>query len=262
MYGKFFSSTFTGSMYGAGPCAFAVWGYVVANTKEGFIELNPKFLAPIIGAEEDEIQRAIAYHCAPDPSSRNPEHGGRRLLPVGAFLYSVPSHRHYRSIRDENERREYMRDYMRRKRKDVNTANCEQPASKSTVSGDVNTSVSPVSPYRSRSRSKSKNKSKNTTPSEEVSDVAQELSQELGVTGKRNLEAVTDALRLWTKQLNKPETEVANDLLSAWLYYRDRRGSAPFKFESATAYLQNGNWQRDLEMAKWLGPKKPVKTSQ
>jgi hypothetical protein len=133
MYGKFFSSTFTGSMYGAGASSFAVWGYVIANTVDGHVELNPKFLAPIIGTEEDEVRRAIDYLCSPDANSRNPEHEGRRLLPIGPFMYSVPSHRHYHGMRDENERRTYMRDYMRRKRKK-----------------DVNTSVNFVSPSRSR----------------------------------------------------------------------------------------------------------------
>lgn len=113
MYGKFFACAFTGSMMGAGSHVFAVWGYVIANTTNSQVDLNPKLLAALIGADERDIELAIEYLCAPDSKSNSKIEGGRRLVKVGQFSYRVPNHAAYRSIRDETDRQAYMRNYMR-----------------------------------------------------------------------------------------------------------------------------------------------------
>lgn len=109
MYGKFFASTFTGSMFGAGANVFAVWGYVIANTVDGRIELNPKLIASILGTPEAAVIQAITELCEPDPLSRNKSAEGRRLQREGQFQYRVTSHEVYRSIRNEEDRRQYNR---------------------------------------------------------------------------------------------------------------------------------------------------------
>lgn len=109
MYGKHFASTYTGSMVGAGINVFGVWGYVIANTVKSYVELNPKLLAMILGCSEAEITQAIDYLTAPDPRSRNKSHEGRRLIREGEFLYLVPTYESYRSILNQDERREYNR---------------------------------------------------------------------------------------------------------------------------------------------------------
>jgi len=109
MYGKYFASTFSGSMVGAGPVVFAVWGYVIANTVDSQVELNPRLLAAVIGTDAGEVVKALEYLCAADGNSRSEEHGGRRLLKEGSFAYRVVNHQTYRTIRNEDERREYNR---------------------------------------------------------------------------------------------------------------------------------------------------------
>lgn len=117
MYGKFFASTFTGSMFGAGSTVFAVWGYVIANTVDARVELNPKLLASILGAAVADIDTAIELLCQPDPASRNPQAEGRRLQREGQYQYRVTSHEIYRAIRNEEERRAYNREKQRESRK-------------------------------------------------------------------------------------------------------------------------------------------------
>lgn len=119
MYGKFFDTTFTGSMMAAGADVFAVWGYVIANTVKSHVELNPRLLAAVIGATPDRMQKAIDYLCAPDPQSRNEAHDGRRLVQDGQFQYFVPSHDKYRAILDAEDRREYNRAAKRKSREKV-----------------------------------------------------------------------------------------------------------------------------------------------
>lgn len=116
MYGKIFSSTFTGSMFGAGPDVFALWSYVVANSISSTIELNPLLLAATLGMPPDRVELAIKVLESPDPKSRNPKHDGRRLVHEGAFQYHVTSHTIYRNMRDEDGRRQYQRNWVKNKR--------------------------------------------------------------------------------------------------------------------------------------------------
>lgn len=109
MYGKHFASMYSGSMVGAGLSVFAVWGYVIANTVKGCIEINPKLLAMVLGCAEKEVIGAIEYLCKPDPDSRSGEMDGCRLVKEGQFQYIVPTHEKYRHIANEDERRDYNR---------------------------------------------------------------------------------------------------------------------------------------------------------
>ena len=117
MYGKYFASAFTGSMFGAGPVVFAVWSYVIANTdQEHNVELNPLLLAACLGTTPDEVAKAIDYLTGPDHRSRSPENSGARMVRIGAFSYFVVNHGKYRAIRNEDERRAYNRDAQRKHR--------------------------------------------------------------------------------------------------------------------------------------------------
>lgn len=110
MYGKWFASTYTGSMMGAGAAVFAVWGWAIANAgPSGVVEINPKLLAAVIGEPESTIEEAVNYLLTPDPSSRSSAEGGRRLIHEGGFQYRIVNHAVYRAIRDEEQRREYNR---------------------------------------------------------------------------------------------------------------------------------------------------------
>jgi len=116
MYGKHFASMYTGSMSGAGLHVFAVWGYVIAHTVKGEVELNPRLVAFQLGCEIADVEAALAVLCAPDPHSRNKDEDGRRLVRVGEYLYKVPSHERYRRVRDADELRSYNREAQARHR--------------------------------------------------------------------------------------------------------------------------------------------------
>ncbi len=126
MFGKFFSSAFTGSMMAAGPEVFAVWGYVIAHAIKSRVELNPRLLAAVIGSTVEKMQEAIDKLCAPDGNSREKCHEGRRLIREGEYQYYVTGHEKYRSIVNEDDRREYNR-----------TKKAESRAKKADVKRDV-----------------------------------------------------------------------------------------------------------------------------
>ena len=109
MYGKSFESMYDGSMVGAGVNVFAVWNYVIAKTRRGVIELNPRLLAFILGGTEKEIRGGIEFLCSPDPESRSKVDNGCRLVKDGEFQYRVVNWETYNGIRNEVDRREYNR---------------------------------------------------------------------------------------------------------------------------------------------------------
>jgi hypothetical protein len=86
-YGKLSPSIFTGSMFGAGTDVFALWAYVIANAYKETIELNPSFLAHVLGCTPERVETAISYLCEPDPQSENEE--SRYLIREGQFQYRV-----------------------------------------------------------------------------------------------------------------------------------------------------------------------------
>ncbi len=103
-------------MYGAGVDVFAVWGYVIANTVNSRVELNPMLLASVLGSTPDKVEAAIAKLCGPDEKSRSTAHDGRRLVREGQFQYFVVNHETYRAIRNEEDRRAYNREKQRESR--------------------------------------------------------------------------------------------------------------------------------------------------
>src|SRR5690348_13980992 len=114
MFGKSFQSMYTGSMFGAGPTVFAVWGWIFTHACKSRVEVNPKLLAPMLGTTVEDVERAIKWLCAPDPNSRHKEHEGRRMIKEGAYQYFLPTHQIYRSIRNEDDRRLQNREAKRR----------------------------------------------------------------------------------------------------------------------------------------------------
>lgn len=97
-------------MFGSGATIFAVWAYVIANTQpDSMVELNPVVLASVIGESVERISEAIESLCQPDKMSRSKAYEGKRMIQKGQFLYFVPRHRHYRGLRNDDERKEYFR---------------------------------------------------------------------------------------------------------------------------------------------------------
>jgi hypothetical protein len=109
MYGKYFSCTFSGSMVGAGPDVFAIWGYIIANAIKSRVELNPTIIAVLIGMSVERVEAVIKYLESPDLKSRSKEHDGRRIIREGEYQYFIPTHEHYRRMVNNDELREYNR---------------------------------------------------------------------------------------------------------------------------------------------------------
>ncbi len=122
MYGKHFTSMYSGSMVGAGALYFAVWGYVISHARPDAtvgtqVELNPIILKTIIGdVQVADIEAVISRMCLPDPKSRTKDQEGRKLVKLGEFDYQVVNGAKYRAIRDQEKRRTQNREAQARYR--------------------------------------------------------------------------------------------------------------------------------------------------
>jgi hypothetical protein len=122
VYGKSYESMYEGSMVGAGINVFAVWNYIITKNRCGYIEINPKLLAMILGGEESEVVSALNFLQKPDPASRSKAEQGRRIIKEGQFQYRVVNWEYYQRIRNEADRREYNRVKQRQYRQKHKTA--------------------------------------------------------------------------------------------------------------------------------------------
>jgi len=254
MYGKHFAQMYTGSMVGSGPVVFATWGYVIAHvTTAGEVELNTRIIGPILGCEPEEVKRAIQFLCEPDPSSRTPEEDGKRLIQIGPFLYKVVTHSKYRALRDEDERRAYHRDYMRRyrqKRKEARK-DCEVSV-KSVKSGEpqlthIDVDVEVESPSLSLSRGR---EDEDFAPAEPLRTMVMGLGPNWsGEMDGSELEGFRENLEIF-----KSWTEAEFALVREWLESR------PDKPPSRCTFLRAPNRARD-RANEWQTDQKNPKLS-
>lgn len=129
VYGKSFASMYTGSMFGQSALVFAVWGYCITHQRQSrsdgqcYVELNPTMLAPMFSDSVENIMQVLEFLESPDIKSRSKELDGRRLVLVsdeerhsGPMQYRVVNGAFYRALRDEEERREYLKLAKRKSR--------------------------------------------------------------------------------------------------------------------------------------------------
>jgi len=246
MYGKIFSSMYEGSMVGAGPVVFAVWGYCIAKADvDGTVLLNPALLAPIIGTSRGEIDQAMHYLMEPDQHSKNPDHEGRRLLHQTGHLFYVVSHQQYREMKNNEERREYMREYMRKKRnlEDVNSLQVNAKLTK----------VNPASASASASGSASESGypeggCKGGTPAGYTSDFLQFWESYPRKTAK------AQAHQAWRKAKDRP---VVTDLIAAIQKHRQTRQWQEGIIPHAATWLNQRRWEDEPDTMSTITRARP-----
>jgi hypothetical protein len=124
MYGKLFASIFDGSLYGHFPGTVVMMALIALADERGEVDMTPEKLAAATAFPLDIVRAGIEYLSQPDPRSRSREMEGRRIVlidPERSWGWRLVNHAKYRAIRSEENRREYMRDYMRTKRTAANT---------------------------------------------------------------------------------------------------------------------------------------------
>ena len=115
-FGQIYQRMYQGSMFGSGAVAFALMGFIIANTdpKTSCVNLNPDLLAAILGESVEDVERGIEKLCSPDKKSNRKEHEGRRLIKRGEIEYFVVNFLYYRGLAKRQRENEQAAERMRR----------------------------------------------------------------------------------------------------------------------------------------------------
>src|SRR5688572_4159788 len=114
---KLFSAITSSSIWNEDDVTRLVWITMLAMADaNGVVYASVGGLAHTARVNRDACEKAIGKLESPDPDSRSPEFEGRRIKKVeGGFL--LLNYAKYREARSEDERRLYMREYMKEYRK-------------------------------------------------------------------------------------------------------------------------------------------------
>ncbi len=119
VYGKIFESIYDGSLYGHWEAIVTMQQLIVLADADGVIDMTPPAIAGKTSIPLEILEKGLKILSEPDPYSRSPESNGVRIQlldeqrPWGWFLVN---HKKYQGLRTAEDRREYMRGYMRNRR--------------------------------------------------------------------------------------------------------------------------------------------------
>lgn len=115
-YTKLFSTLTTSTIWSEPLATRVVWITMLAMAnKEGEVLASVPGLARVANVTLAEAEAALATFFAPDPYSRTPDHGGRRIEAIDGG-WRLLNHAKYRAKMSAEDRREYKREWMARDR--------------------------------------------------------------------------------------------------------------------------------------------------
>lgn len=114
---------------------------------QGYVVGTDVAIARRMNVPLDEFKRCLGELMKPDEDSNSKEEEGRRVIQSDAERgYFLVNYRKYRDTRDEEQRRDYMRDYMRNRRngKDVASVNNCKHGKHSLANADADESKTEI----------------------------------------------------------------------------------------------------------------------
>ena len=119
MYAKIFASLWQGTMYGK-PHEQLVFVYLLAHSdRHGVVDIHPEIICACTGLDIATVTRCLAYLEAADFKSRSDDLQGQRIVRLDEHRewgWQVVNYLKYRNIRDEDTRREQVRQAQARQR--------------------------------------------------------------------------------------------------------------------------------------------------
>jgi len=112
MYAKLFTSIYQGTLRGNSHGLLVFTNLLAHADASGEVDIHPRAIAEEIGLTQDEVRAALLVLEEPDEESRSPEEEGRRIIRMDAHRswgWRIVNYVKYRSIRNEDDRREQNR---------------------------------------------------------------------------------------------------------------------------------------------------------
>lgn len=133
MYAKVFAQIYDGTLCTHGPWEALVTfqQLLILADKDGNVDMTIPAISRRTTIPLEILEKGIKALLEPDPHSRTPTEEGRRIIPLAPgrdWGWSVVNYTHYRSIKREEDRRDYHREYWhKRKLKDSTQTQQPQP---------------------------------------------------------------------------------------------------------------------------------------
>ena len=118
MYGKIFESIYDGSLYGHWEAIVTMQQLIVLADADGVVDMTPPAIAGKTSIPLEILEKGLKILSEPDPYSRSPERNGVRIQLLDdqrSWGWFLVNHEKYRDLRTAEDRREYMRGYMRKR---------------------------------------------------------------------------------------------------------------------------------------------------
>jgi uncharacterized phage protein (TIGR02220 family) len=121
VYGKLFEQMFDGTLATKGPWQALVTfqQLIILADRNGDVDMTPEAISRRTTIPLEIIRQGLSALEQPDKDSRSPALEGRRIVRLSedrAWGWNIVNYTHYRAIRSQEERREYMRNYQRQRR--------------------------------------------------------------------------------------------------------------------------------------------------
>lgn len=116
MYVKLFSSMLESTIWMMPNTVLRVWlTLLLRSDAEGFVRMSIPGLALISRVSLDECREALRVLEEPDADSQSKNEEGRRIIRIGGDepMWHIVNYQKYRKLRDEEQKREYARAYMK-----------------------------------------------------------------------------------------------------------------------------------------------------
>ena len=120
MYGKLFAQMYDGTLATKGPWEALVTfqQLIILADKEGTVDMTPEAMSRRTTIPLEVIKVGLDALLQPDPESRTPDEGGRRIVPLDPgrpWGWRIVNYAKYRAIRSAEDRRDYHRQYWRKR---------------------------------------------------------------------------------------------------------------------------------------------------
>jgi len=132
MYGKLFVSMYEGTLYGQWQAIITLQQLVILADADGVVDMTPPAIAARTSIPLEIIEAGLSQLAEADKYSRSEAEDGRRIVPLDAdrpWGWRIVNYAKYRDMRSAEDRKAYMREYMREKRKQekLTEVNSKQP---------------------------------------------------------------------------------------------------------------------------------------
>jgi hypothetical protein len=234
MYAKVFSSIFDGSMRGHSDLILVFVNILCHANQDGIVDRTCQAIADETGLPVRRVEAAVASLEGPDKQSRSRNDDGRRIKridPERAWGWEIVNFKKYDGIRNSEERREYMRNLMREKRKE------KLLASVSNALADV----SNVSLLSSSASSSASLKNKNLSDKSDGTNVYPDDFVQFWNSYPRK-EGKKKAFKAWQSAKDKPEiSQILRQLVIQKQSEQWQKDNGQFIPHPAT-WLNGGRW--------------------